>query len=70
MLASCVALNSSSTTIAMTPPAGTTKAWDVGGKRHALADGVQAAAGASGAKTWTFGSAREWAGWLLPLRAR
>ena len=58
MLASCMALNSSSTTITVTPPAGMTKAWDIGGKRHALADGVQAAAGPSGAKTWTFSSAR------------
>jgi myo-inositol-hexaphosphate 3-phosphohydrolase len=68
MLAGCMAINSSSTSITMTAPAGMTKAWDIGGKRDALADRLQAAAGPSGTKTWTFSSAREWAGWLTALR--
>jgi len=45
-----------------------TEAWDIGGKRHELADHAQAPAGPSGSKTWTFSSAREWAGWLVALR--
>ena len=32
------------------------------------ADGVQAVAGPSGAKTWTFSGSREWAGWLVALK--
>ena len=44
------------------------EAWDIGGKRHELADQTQAAAGPSGSKTWTFSSTREWAGWLVALR--
>jgi hypothetical protein len=47
---------------------GMTQAWDIGGKRHELADGLQATAGASGTKTWTFNASREWAGWLTALR--
>lgn len=68
MLVSCMAMNSSSTTNTIASPAGMTQAWDIGGKRHEVADGVQAAAGASGAKSWTFSAAREWAGWLGALR--
>jgi Bacterial Ig-like domain len=68
MLVGCMAMNSSSTTNTITSPAGMTEAWDIGGKRHELADGVQATAGASGAKSWTFSAAREWAGWLAALR--
>ena len=49
---------------------GMTAAWDIGGKRHELADGVQAIAGPSGPKTWIFSSGREWAGWLTALRPR
>jgi myo-inositol-hexaphosphate 3-phosphohydrolase len=70
MLTGCMAINSASTTITITPPGGMTAAWNVGGKRHALADGTQPAAGPSGAKTWSFGSARESAGWLAALRPR
>ena len=41
-------------------------AW--GDRRFELADGRQATAGGSGAKTWTFSASREWAGWLVALR--
>jgi hypothetical protein len=44
------------------------QAWDLAGKRSQLDDGVQAAAGPTGAQTWQFSSAREWAGWLTALR--
>ncbi len=63
-----LACNSSSTTLAITSPGGMSQAWDVGGKRHELADRIQATAGPSGDKTWTFSAGREWAGWLAALR--
>jgi hypothetical protein len=43
---------------------------ETGARRFELADGLQSTAGPSGTKTWTFSSAREWAGWLVALRAR
>jgi PKD repeat protein len=68
MLVGCMGIDSSSTGVVITSPAGMTEAWDIGGKRHELADGLQAANGSSGAKAWTFSSGREWAGWLVALR--
>ena len=68
MLVGCMAINSSSTGVSIASSSGMTEAWDIGGKRHELADHAQAAAGPSGSKTWTFSSAREWAGWLVALR--
>ena len=70
MLVGCAGANSSSTSTTIASPAGMTQAWDIGARRHELADGLQAAAGPSGAKTWTFNVAREWAGWVTALRAR
>jgi hypothetical protein len=70
MLVGCMSIDSSSTGVVITSPTGMTEAWDIGGKRHELADGLQAATGSSGAKTWTFSSGREWAGWLVALRPR
>jgi hypothetical protein len=64
----CMSIDSSATTVTITPPAGLTQAWNLAGKRHEVADGVQADAGPSGAKTWTFSGSREWAGWLVALR--
>jgi hypothetical protein len=68
MLVGCMGVNSSSATLAS--PAGMTEVVETGARRFELADGLQPAAGASGTKTWTFSSAREWAGWLVPLRPR
>lgn len=68
MLVGCMAINSASTAVTIGSPAGMSQAWDIGGKRHELADGPQAMAGASGPKAWTFSSGREWAGWLTALR--
>ena len=68
MLSGCMSINSSSTAVTIGSPAGMAEAWDIGGKRHEFADGLQATPGASGAKTWTFSGAREWAGWLAALR--
>jgi PKD repeat protein len=70
MLVGCMGIDSSSTGVAITSPTGMTEAWDIGGKRHELADGLQVTPGSSGAKTWTFSSGREWAGWLVALRPR
>jgi PKD repeat protein len=70
MLVGCVGINSSSTATSIGSPAGMTQAWDIGGKRHELADGVQAAAGPSGTKAWALGADRAWAGWLVALRPR
>ena len=66
MLVGCMGVNSSSVTL--TSPAGLSQAWEVGDRRFELADGRQATAGGSGAKTWTFSASREWAGWLVALR--
>jgi myo-inositol-hexaphosphate 3-phosphohydrolase len=69
MLVGCLGANTSSATIILTSPSGMTAAWDLGGKRQQLADQTLPAAGATGSRTWTLSSAREWAGWLVALRA-
>jgi hypothetical protein len=48
-----------------------TEVYDLGGKRTELDDALQATAGSSGSKSWIWssGSQREWAGWLVALRA-
>jgi len=63
-----MAINSSSTAVSIASPSGMGEGWDIGGKRHEFSDGIQATAGASGDKSWRFGSSREWAGWLAALR--
>ena len=52
------------TTVLITAPAGMSERWDLGGKRSEYDDGIQAAAGGSGIKTWTFSAARAAAAWL------
>ena len=42
--------------------------WDVAGRRQEYDDAVQPTAGSSGAKTWTFSTARDTTGWLAALR--
>jgi PKD repeat protein len=66
MLVGCMGINSGTTTI--TAPSSLTQAWELGVRASELADGPQAAAGASGVKTWTFSASRAWAGWLVGLR--
>jgi hypothetical protein len=68
MFVGAVALNSSNTTVLITGPAGMAQRWDLGGKRQEYDDALQAAAGSSGARTWTFSAAREGAAWLAALR--
>ena len=68
MLVGCMGVNSSSATLSS--PAGMTEIAETGARRFELADGLQPTAGPSGTKTWTFSSAREWAGWLVALRPR
>jgi hypothetical protein len=68
ILVGCAGINSGATSITITGPAGMSEVWDLGGKRHELDDALQAIPGASGAKTWSFSSSREWAGWLTALR--
>ena len=68
MLIGCMGVNSSTDAVAFAAPAGMVDVWDLGGKRHELAEGLQAAAGPTGDKTWTFRARREWAGWLAALR--
>jgi hypothetical protein len=70
MVVGCMGVNSSATTLTISSPGGMTEAWDLGGKRHELADGLQGVAGPTGDKTWTFSAGREWAGWLVALRPR
>ena len=68
MLVGCVGINSSSTATLITSPTGMTEAWDIGGKRHELADGLVAVPGPTGTRTWTLSAARAWVGWLMALR--
>lgn len=68
MLVGCMSVNSSSVTL--TSPDGMNQAVETGARRFELADGIQATAGAGGAKTWKFSAAREWAGWLAALRPK
>jgi PKD repeat protein len=68
MLVGCMSIDSSATTVTITPPTGLTQVWNLAGKRQECADGVQTTAGPSGAKTWTFSGSREWAGWLVALK--
>ncbi|WP_310163321.1 Ig-like domain-containing protein [Arthrobacter sp. BE255] len=72
MLVGAIAINSSNTTIVIAGPSDMAEVYDLGGKRTELDDGLQAAAGSSGSKSWVWssGSAREWAGWLVALRAQ
>ncbi len=67
MVVGCMGVNSGTATI--TAPTGMAEAWEVGGKKAELDDAVLATAGATGNRTWTFGATREWAGWLVALRA-
>jgi hypothetical protein len=68
MLVGCMGVNSSTPAVSFATPAGMVDVWDLGGKRHEFAEGLQAAAGPTGDKTWTFRARREWAGWLAALR--
>lgn len=68
MVVGCVGMNSTSTGAQISSPAGMTQAWDIGGKRHELADGVVGPAGATGTRTWLLSQSRAWAGWLVALR--
>jgi len=72
MLVGAIAINSGNTTIAITGPSDMTEVYDLGGKRTELDDALQATAGSSGSKSWIWssGSQREWAGWLVALRAQ
>jgi PKD repeat protein len=66
MLVGCMGTNSASTGI--TAPSGLAQAWELGVRASELDDGLQPAPGATGAKTWTFGTGRAWAGWVVGLR--
>jgi hypothetical protein len=68
MIIGGVGINSSNTSVLITGPSGMTERWDLGGKRSEFDDGVQAAAGSSGTKTWTFSAPRTAAAWLAALR--
>jgi hypothetical protein len=68
MLVGCMSVNSTSATL--TSPAGMSQAVEAGNRRFEFADGIQATAGGSGTKTWTFSAARDWAGWLAALRPK
>jgi hypothetical protein len=68
MLVGCMSIDSSSTSVTITPPTGLSGIWNLAGKRQEAADDEQAVAGPSGNKTWTFSGSREWAGWLIALR--
>jgi len=62
------AASSSAASLVMNAPSGMGVAWNLTGKRQMLTGETLAVAGGSGTRTWTFSSAREWAGWLVALR--
>jgi myo-inositol-hexaphosphate 3-phosphohydrolase len=68
MLVGCMSVNSTSATLSS--PTGMSQVVETGARRLEIADGIQATAGASGAQTWTFSAARDWAGWLVALRPK
>jgi PKD repeat protein len=68
MRVGCMSIDSSSTSVTITPPSGTAAFWNLAGKRQAAADGLQPVAGPTGTQTWVFSSSREWAGWLIALK--
>jgi hypothetical protein len=68
MLVGGAAINSSIATVLITSPSGMTERWDLAGKRSEYDDAIQASAGNSGVKTWTFSAARAGVAWLAALR--
>jgi hypothetical protein len=68
MLIGSVAINSSGTSTLITSPTGMTERWDLAGKRQDYSDTIQATAGGSGDKTWSFSAPRAAAGWLGALK--
>lgn len=68
MLVGCMSVDSSATSLTITPPAGFAEAWNLAGKRQEYADDVQPTAGPSGAQAWTFSGSRDWTGWLAALK--
>jgi hypothetical protein len=68
MLIGAAAINSSVTSVLINGPVGMSERWDLGGKRQEYDDALQPSAGFSGAKTWTFSSARAAVAWLVALR--
>jgi hypothetical protein len=68
MLIGSVAINASPLSVMIESPTGMSERWDLGGKRQEYDDALQAAAGESGSRTWTFSGPREAAGWLAALR--
>jgi hypothetical protein len=70
MMIGCMAIHSSKMSDTIISPGSMSQAWDIGGNRHELADAIQASAGPSGSRTWSFSKAQAWAGWLTALRPR
>jgi hypothetical protein len=70
MLVGCLGINANSLALGITSPAGMTQVWDIGGKRHEVADQPLSSGGATGSRIWSISASRAWAGWLAVLRAR
>jgi hypothetical protein len=68
MLVGCMGVNSASSSLSITQPAGMSQAWFTGGSNHQFADETVARAGLTGDRTWRFASKTKWAGWLAALR--
>jgi hypothetical protein len=70
MVVGCMGVSSSSTPVQVAGPVGMSELWNLAGTPNEAADGLQSTPGPTGAKSWTFSNARDWAGWVAALRPR
>src|SRR3954451_1397565 len=68
MVVGCMGVNSSSTPVQITGPAGMSEVWNLTGSPNESADVRQATPGPTGTRSWTFSNSRDWAGWVTALR--
>src|SRR4051795_2181732 len=68
MVVGCMGVNSSSTPVQITGPAGMSEVWNLTGSPNESADARQATPGPTGTRSWTFSDSRDWAGWVTALR--
>src|SRR3954452_12005966 len=68
MVVGCMGVNSSSTPVQLTGPAGMSEVWNLTGSPNESADVRQSTPGPTGTRSWPFSNSRDWAGWVPALR--